>query len=374
MSAADFLMPSRIIVNGWTEAEKLMKHGNSRCVGLVSCIGNSPTLFYFLLASLTVLVSHIVMATMVILSYAYFIVEGMGVLVMLGLNGSRATAWAAQGGPGLIVSRFAQMMAMVLSIGTPLFEAVLLSGEPSIAQAVITAVVALILAVLTIKSEKIGQGIVGGTPGASSAPTAMALASGITSMLRLPSAPRTPQAPPQSSAPQPPPNRGGPPPAAGTGSGHGSNPFGPVSPPSGGSGGGRVAPSWQGYGPGGLGSDVGAMPAGMAAETIRSRAMMFYPPTVAARPYSKAETRTCWAWTSRAYRAPKPTQPSAPRWPGFRTTLTAAARKVFPAGKRGRTDMSAQPQRWLSPPHQEAEILRHTAGRLPPHQHHRAVQ
>ena len=52
MSAADFLMPTRLALVGWTEVEKLMKHAMSRVNGPMSFFANIPVLVYYLLAHL----------------------------------------------------------------------------------------------------------------------------------------------------------------------------------------------------------------------------------------------------------------------------------------------------------------------------------
>src|SRR3954453_21151376 len=174
MSAADFLLPSKLAIIGWTEVEKLLKHAMSRCNGMYSCFTNAPVLLYYLLASLIVLGSFVAMIIMIILSYVFFIMEGIGTLVMIGFMAGDKLAWMGRGGQATLVSRFVQMIILSasLSVGIIIFEVVRLSGEPSVAQAVMAAVVALIIAILVFKSEQIGASVVGGMAGTQSAPVA----------------------------------------------------------------------------------------------------------------------------------------------------------------------------------------------------------
>lgn len=287
LSAADFLMPTRLAVVGWTEVEKLLKHAMSRCNGMYSCITNGPVLVYYLIASLIVLASFVGMIIMVILSFVFFIMEGIGVLVNLGFMAGDKLAWIGRGGPATLVSRFTQMIIMSasLSIGTGLFELVRLSGEPTIAQAVVACVVALIIAIVAFKSEQIGASITGGMPGVQSGGMAggmlgMAgglLGAGAGAAANLGGKAAGAMMPGGGGGTPPtPPGRGGggggSNGASGTGQGHGSNPFGPS--PGGGSAGGSSAPMGTSSSGSGnpLGSDINAMPASQASSTISNRA------------------------------------------------------------------------------------------------------
>lgn len=243
MTAADFLLPSRLFKTGWTEVEVLMKHSLSRCVGIMSCATNSPLLVYYGIASLILFGSFIAMIIAVILSYVYFIMEGVGVMLTIAGKGSDRTDWIGRGGTATLITRFVQMVIMSagLSLGLVMFEAVRLTGEPSLSQAVLTAVVALIIAVLVLKSEQIGSSVVGGMPGPGGAGTGSAVTMGAASLLAagsmgalqiarsMASGGSAPNNPGGSNPPPPPPVRGGGPQVngSGPGSGHGANPFAP---------------------------------------------------------------------------------------------------------------------------------------------------
>lgn len=241
MTAADFMAPSRLAKRGWIEVETLMKHAMSRW--------NPITLFYYLLASLAVLVSFVAIIIITILSYVYFVMECIGVVMMIMFNGSEKTAWMGRGGPAVLINRFVQlvMMSAILSIGMVITGLVKLKGDPSIAQAVFVGVVWAIVAIAVYKSEQIGSSVVGGMPGPTSGGTAQGLvgmaagllgagavamgAMGKGAIQALGSsggAPGTPNVPP------PPPSRGvssGSPVPSGDpssgGGGHGSAPFSP---------------------------------------------------------------------------------------------------------------------------------------------------
>lgn len=240
MSAADFLMPTRLALVGWTEVEKLMKHAMSRVNGPMSFFANVPVLFYYLLASFVVLCSFVGMIIMVILSFIFFIMEGIGTLVSLGFLASDKMSWVGRGGPATLVSRFTQMIIMSasLSIGTTLFEAVRLTGEPTVAQAVVAAVVALLVAIVAFKSEQIGASIIGGVPGVHStgfATAALGLGAGLLGAGSAAAVSLGRNAlgglggiGGGSAPPTPPARDGGNPGGGGGGSGHGSNPFGPA--------------------------------------------------------------------------------------------------------------------------------------------------
>jgi hypothetical protein len=296
MSAADFLMPSRLAITGWTEVEKLMKHAMSRCNGLYSCATSSISLVYYLIASIVVLFSFVAMIIMIILSYVYFVMEAIGTLIMLGWMAAEKTAWMGRGGFATLTSRFVQMIMLSasLSIGTGLFELVRMSGEPSIVQAVVAAVVALIIAILAFKSEQIGSSIVGGMPGVQTNQTAggvMSAAGGLIAGGAVAAASMARSAMPGSSGsgtpPSPTPRDGSPGggPQGGngqtTGAGHGSNPFGPsgaaTAQASGGSSAAAASSDWRGQGPGGLGNDISGMSHSDASNAITARAKSLSP-------------------------------------------------------------------------------------------------
>lgn len=241
LSAADFLVPSRLFNQSWTEVEIIMKHAMSRTNGPVSFFKNFALLVYYLLASLVILIAFVVMIGMVILSYVYFIMEAIGVVLTIMFGASEKTQWMGRGGPATLVNRFVQMVMMsgVLSIGLVVLEVVRLTGDPTVAQAVVEAVVAIIVAVGVLKSEQIGASVVGGMPGPTAGGTAGGMVGGAASLLGAGIGGAaaigrsalnqvgggTPGNPGTSNTPPPPP-RGGPQ-SGPTGQGHGSAPFGP---------------------------------------------------------------------------------------------------------------------------------------------------
>jgi len=278
LTAADFLMPSKLFLTGWEEVEKLLKHSTSRINGLYTFAMNAPNLIVYGLAGFVIMASFFVMMCMSVLSYVFFIVEGMGVLVMMGWLASTRTAWLGRGGQATLASRFVQMIVLSagLSVGTGIFEAVRLSGDPSVAQAVLSAACALVLAVLAWNSERIGAAIIGGTAGPGSAAPAGQALTMVGGMLGLGAAATMDMGRRMTggggSTPDLPTGGGSP----GTGSGHGGNPYG-----SGGGGGAArsasvnqtpTAGEWRGKGPGGLGEDIGGMGSDQAVATISARA------------------------------------------------------------------------------------------------------
>lgn len=231
LTAADFLAPSKLFKSVWREVEILMKHAMSRW--------NPVTIFYYLICSLAILAAGIVMIGMVILSYIYFIMEAVGVVLTVMFGGSEKTAWMGRGGPAALVNRFMQMVMMsgVLSIGLVALEIVRLTGDPTITQGVIAAIVAILIAVGVLKSEQIGAAVVGGMPGPTSSGTAGAAFMGAASLLgagagaaanivgsALPKGGSNGPAAPPPRDPQGSPS--GPQGGSG-GSGHAANPFGP---------------------------------------------------------------------------------------------------------------------------------------------------
>ena len=230
LTAADFLLPSKLFFTGWREVEILMKHAMSRW--------NPVTIFYYLLASVGILFSFGVMIGMVILSYVYFIMEAAGVVISIMFGGSDKTAWMGRGGPAALVNRFMQlvMMSGVLSIGLVVLDGIRLAGEPTITQAVVAAIVSIIIAVGVLKSEQMGASVIGGMPGPTTGGTSSAAFAGVASFLgagigaagqlargALPGGgDKGPSAPPPRDPVGSP--RG---PQGGPGNGHGDDPFGP---------------------------------------------------------------------------------------------------------------------------------------------------
>lgn len=243
MTAADFLAPSRLARIGWMEVEKLMKHIMSRS-GYVGFFKNFGPLVYYVLASLVILVSFVGIIIMIILSYVYFIMEAIGVVITIMASGSEKTSWMGRGGPAALMNRFMHlvMMSATVSIGMVVAERFRLENEPTIAAAVVVAVVWLIIFIAVFKSEQLGSAVVGGMPGPTAGGTAATTAGGMAALLGMGAmsaaqmAPRSgpgggggsvPGNPSTPNTPPPPPPRGSVP-QAGTGNpGHGSNPFSP---------------------------------------------------------------------------------------------------------------------------------------------------
>lgn len=240
MTAADFLAPSRLAKVGWMEVEKLMKHIMSRSSGLTGFFKNFGPLVYYVLASLVILVSFIGIIIMIILSYVYFILEAIGVAITIMFGASEKTQWMGRGGPAALMNRFMHMIMLsaTVSIGMVVAERFRLQNEPSIAGAVVIAVVWLIIFIAVFKSEQLGSAVVGGMPGPTAGGTAATAAGGMAALMGMGAmsaaqmVPRslpggggaTPGNPGSSNSPPPP--RGGPQ-GGPTGQGHGSAPFGP---------------------------------------------------------------------------------------------------------------------------------------------------
>ncbi len=243
MTAADFLAPSRLARIGWMEVEKLMKHIMSRS-GYVGFFKNFGPLVYYVLASLVILVSFVGIIIMVILSYVYFILEAIGVVITIMGNASEKTAWMGRGGPAALMNRFMHliMLSATVSIGMVVAERFRLTDEPTVVGAVVVAVVWLIIFIAVFKSEQIGSAVVGGMPGPSAGGTAATTAGGMAALMgagamsaaqmvprsipgggggTTPGNPGTPNVPPT------PPSRGGVPQVGSGAQGHAAAPFSP---------------------------------------------------------------------------------------------------------------------------------------------------
>lgn len=241
MTAADFLAPSRLAKVGWMEVEKLMKHIMSRSSGLTGFFKNFGPLVYYVLASLVILVSFIGIIIMIILSYVYFILEAIGVAITIMFGASEKTQWMGRGGPAALMNRFMHMIMLsaTVSIGMVVAERFRLQNEPSIAGAVVIAVVWLIIFIAVFKSEQLGSAVVGGMPGPTAGGTAATAAGGMAALMGMGAMSAAQMVPrslpgggggtpgnPGSSNTQPPPPRSGPQ-GGPSGQGHGSAPFGP---------------------------------------------------------------------------------------------------------------------------------------------------
>jgi hypothetical protein len=92
LSAADFMLPTKIIKIGWVEVEKLMKHMLHIIPSWWNFFTIFPTIILYGLSMLIILFSFFAMAIMMIFSYVMFILEGMGALIALGWMASRHTS------------------------------------------------------------------------------------------------------------------------------------------------------------------------------------------------------------------------------------------------------------------------------------------
>lgn len=242
MTAADFLTPSRLARVGWGEVEKLIKHIMSRS-GPVGFFVNFAAIIFYLIGALVILCSFVGIIVVVILSYVCFILEAMGVVMTIMAGASERTAWMGRGGPAALMNRFMHlvMLSAVVSIGMVVVERIRLENEPSIAAAVLVAVVWLIIAIAAFKSEQLGSAVVGGMPGPSAGGSGAAAGAGMAGLLGVgamsamqmvprggpggggggtPGNPGTPNVPP-------PPSRGGAPQPGSASPGHASAPFSP---------------------------------------------------------------------------------------------------------------------------------------------------
>ena len=243
MTAADFLTPSRLARVGWAEVEKLIKHIMSRS-GPVGFFVNFGAIIFYLIGALVILCSFVGIIVVVILSYVYFILESAGVVMTIMGNASERTSWMGRGGPAALMNRFMHlvMLSAVVSIGMVVAERMRLDNEPSIAGAVLVAVVWLIIAIAAFKAEQLGSAVVGGMPGPSAggsggaAGAGMAGLLGVGAMSAMQMVPRggpggggggTPGNPGTPNVPPPPPSRGGAPQPGSASPGHASAPFSP---------------------------------------------------------------------------------------------------------------------------------------------------
>ena len=243
MTAADFLTPSRLARVGWAEVEKLIKHIMSRS-GPVGFFVNFPAIIFYLIGAVVILCSFVGIIVVVILSYVYFILESAGVVMTIMGNASERTSWMGRGGPAALMNRFMHlvMLSAVVSIGMVVAERMRLDNKPSIAGAVLVAVVWLIIAIAAFRAEQLGSAVVGGMPGPSAGGSGAAAGGGMAALLGVgamsaaqmiprgggnggggatPGNPGTPNVPPS------PPSRGGPPQPGQSGAGHAGAPFSP---------------------------------------------------------------------------------------------------------------------------------------------------
>lgn len=244
LTAADFFAPTKLFKIGWIEVEKLMKHSMSRSTDIWTFFPNVISIFYFGAASAVILICFIFIILCVILSFAFFVMEGIGTLVGVAAMASQKTSWMGQGGPVALVNRFYGLVILSasLSIGIMAFDLVRLSGAPTLAQAVTAFVVAIIIAVLVWKSEQLGAAISRGMPGPQAGGFASGLlgvagsvaASGIATGGAMAARGIGSMLPGGATTPPTPPGRGGsapsPSPAPSGSDGHADQPYGPPPP------------------------------------------------------------------------------------------------------------------------------------------------
>ncbi len=184
-NGASLANPSAIVDQGWDAVKPLLTFIAMKSAGgMVSVMGNLPTIILFLLATLLILFSFVIMAIQAFITYLEFYLVAVLALILIPFGVHKHTAFISEKAFGMVIAHGVKMMvlAFILSAAIPILGTYDLPADPTLKDAFSMAFAAMAIMWLAWHAPAVASGMMAGGPSltaGSAAGVGMAAGAGI---------------------------------------------------------------------------------------------------------------------------------------------------------------------------------------------------
>lgn len=181
MSAADFMLVSRLMRTGYRILDPIWEHQQALCTGPWSCAVNFWDALKYEVAWYLVFFSFVYMCWQSIAAQVQFMFHGLATLFVLPTAAIPQLAWISERGIGGVIANgiYLMVLPLVLGIGMVMFDLVRVTADLTVNQALMMAVISIFMALTVYKAKEIGDGVVNGGPSLSGNSLASGVAAGV---------------------------------------------------------------------------------------------------------------------------------------------------------------------------------------------------